>query len=187
MLGGDHERGRCSSDGMMRGRLEAIWIKRAHGGPMDPARRATLRAGRGIVGNADQGGRRQITLIDRHTWDLITEQLQDYVDPAVRRANLLISGVSLAGSRGRVLRIGRCRLRINGETRPCHLMDEGHPGLRGALAAPWGGGAFAEVLDEGEIEVGAEVEWVDAAGDTETGARGRDTEAVSAPGTRRTP
>jgi MOSC domain-containing protein YiiM len=142
-------------------RLEAIWIKRAHGGPMDAVVRAALRAGRGLVGNADQGGRRQVTIIDRGMWDEITAELRDFVDPAARRANLLVSGVALAGSRGRVLRIGACRLRINGETRPCHHMDEAHAGLRGALASAWRGGAFAEVLDDGEIEVGAAVDWVE--------------------------
>lgn len=146
---------------MSRGRLEAIWIKRVHGGPMDPAPSATLRAGGGLAGNADQGGRRQVTIIDRGTWDEVTGELQDHVDPALRRANLLVAGVSLAASRGRVLRIGGCRLRINGETRPCHHMDEAHAGLRRALGAPWRGGVFAEVLDNGEIEVGAPVEWVE--------------------------
>ena len=143
------------------GRLEAIWIKRSHGGVMDPAPRAALAPGRGIVGNADQGGRRQVTLIDRQAWDRVTEDLQGHVDPGVRRANLLVSGLSLEGSRGRMLRVGGCRLLINGETRPCHLMDETHPGLRQALAAPWRGGVFAEVLDAGEIEVGAPVTWAD--------------------------
>lgn len=128
---------------------------------MDPVPRATLRPGHGIVGNADRGGRRQVTLIDRGTWDEVTGDLQDALDPASRRANLLVSGVSLAGSLGRVLRIGGCRLRINGETRPCHHMDEAHDGLRRALAPPWRGGAFAEVLDEGDIEVGAPVDWAE--------------------------
>lgn len=146
---------------MTRGRLEAIWIKRMHGGPMDPVERATLRAGLGLAGNADHGGRRQVTLIDRGAWDDITGELADHVDPAARRANLLVSGVSLAGSRGRILRIGGCRLRINGETRPCHHMDEAHDGLRRALATPWRGGAFAEVLDEGEIGIGDPVDWAD--------------------------
>ena len=66
---------------------------------------------------------------------LIAEELQDHVDPALRRANLLVSGVSLAGSRGRLLRIGGCRIRINGETRPCRHMEESHPGLQRALAS----------------------------------------------------
>lgn len=129
---------------------------------MDAVSRAALRAGRGIVGNADQGGRRQVTLLERGAWDVVIESLGDHVDPETRRANLLISGLSLVGSRGRVLRIGSCRLRINGETRPCNQMDEARPGLRDALAPPWRGGAYAEVLDDGEIELGAPVEWADS-------------------------
>jgi MOSC domain-containing protein YiiM len=144
------------------GRLEAIWIKRAHRGPMDSVARASLQAGRGLRGNADQGGRRQVTVIDRQAWDAVMEALSDSVEPALRRANLLIAGVPLAASRGRILRIGDCRLRINGETRPCALMDDARPGLRRALEPPWRGGAYAEVLDDGQIEVGALVEWADA-------------------------
>jgi MOSC domain-containing protein YiiM len=143
------------------GKVEAIWIKRAHGGPMDAVDRATLVAGKGIAGNADQRGRRQVTLIDMDMWDAVTGRLGAAVDPASRRANVLVSGVSLAGTRGRILRLGGCRLRINGETRPCEQMDDAAPGLRGALSPAWGGGAYAEVLDDGVVEIGALVEWVD--------------------------
>jgi MOSC domain-containing protein YiiM len=145
----------------MTGRVEGIWIKRAHRGPMDRVSRATLRAGRGIAGNADQGGRRQVTLIDCRAWDAAIEQVGVAVEPVARRANVLMSGFSLADSRGRTLRIGSCELRINGETRPCERMDEAQPGLRAALSAPWLGGAFAEVLNDAEIELGAPVEWSD--------------------------
>src|SRR5262245_8831452 len=106
---------------MPGGKLEAIWVKRAHGGKMDAVIRAQLRAGRGIVGSANQGGRRQVTIIDRGAWDRVNETLQDDIDPALRRANLLLSGLPLAGTRGRTLRIGPCRFQINGETRPCEL------------------------------------------------------------------
>lgn len=96
----------------LTGRLEAIWIKRAHRGPMDAVSRATLRAGHGIVGNADQQGRRQVTLIECLAWDAAIEQVGAAVELVARRANLLISGLSLTGSRGRTLRVGRCELRI---------------------------------------------------------------------------
>jgi MOSC domain-containing protein YiiM len=141
------------------GRLEAIWVKRVRRGPMDAADRVRLVAGRGIVGNTNQGGRRQVTLIEREVWDGVMERLQAWVDPSVRRANLMVSGVSLAGSRDRVLRIGGCRIRIRGETKPCHQMDEALPGLKDAMWPGWQGGAFAEVLDDGEIAVGDLVRW----------------------------
>jgi MOSC domain-containing protein YiiM len=128
---------------------------------MDPAREASLLAGRGIVGNANQGGKRQVTIISREAWDAVTSELDVDVDPATRRANLLVRGIDLANSRGRVLRVGECRLRVYGETKPCWQMEEAQPGLQAALRPQWRGGAFAEVLDDGAIAVGDGVEWVE--------------------------
>lgn len=144
------------------GRLEAIWVKRAHRGPMDPAAEATLVAGRGIVGNADQGRFRQVTLIEREVWDRLMERLGGTIDPSARRANLMVSGVSLEDTRDRVLRIGECRVRVRGHTRPCERMDEALDGLRSAMQAGWGGGAFGEVLDDGMIRVGDPVSFEEA-------------------------
>ena len=143
----------------MSGRLEAIWIKRAHRGPMDAVPAAILVAGQGLAGNADQGRRRQVTVIEREVWERLMRELHGGVAPSARRANLMISGLSLAGQRDRVLRIGACRVRILGETRPCERMDEALPGLREAMKIDWGGGSFGEVLDDGRIAVGAEVAW----------------------------
>jgi MOSC domain-containing protein YiiM len=126
---------------------------------MDPVSHATLVAGRGLVGNADQGRRRQVTVIEREVWDRLVRQLGGTAAPEARRANLMVSGCSLAGSRHRVLRIGTCRVRIFGETRPCERMDEALAGLREAMRPGWGGGAFGEVLDDGRIAVGEPVRW----------------------------
>jgi MOSC domain-containing protein YiiM len=141
------------------GRLEAIWIKRAHRGPMDAVPEATLVAGRGLVGNADQGRRRQVTLIEREVWERLMRQLGGQLPPSARRANLMVSGCGLAETRGRVLWLGGCRVRIEGETRPCERMDEALDGLRVAMQPEWGGGVFAEVLDDGTIAVGEPVRW----------------------------
>ena len=141
------------------GVLEAIWIKRAKRGKMDPVESATLVAGRGIAGNANQRGRRQVTIIEREVWESLVGGLGSDLNPSARRANLMVSGVPLADTRGRVLRIGACRVRILGETKPCERMEEALPGLRDAMWPAWGGGAFGEILDDGEITVGDGVDW----------------------------
>src|SRR5690606_513800 len=106
------------------GRVEAIWIKRVRGGPMNPVDRATMEAGRGIVGSANQGGRRQVTIIERESWERLMAELGASLDPSVRRANLMVSGISLRESRGKHLVIGPCRIELHGETRPCRHLDE---------------------------------------------------------------
>lgn len=139
------------------GRLEAIWIKRARRGVMDPVRDATLVAGSGIEGDANQGGRRQVTVIEREVFDRLEAELDPPVEPVMRRANLMVSGVVLEETRDRILRIGDCAIRIGGETRPCNRMDEAVPGLRDALKADWRGGVYGVVTEGGEIAVGDEV------------------------------
>ena len=142
-------------------KLEQIWIKRMHRGPMDPADRARVVAGKGIVGNANQGGKRQVTIVSNRHWSDVTAPLGATPDPRLRRANLLVSDIDFADARGKILKIGNVRVRIYGETRPCEQMEAAVPGLRDAMSVPWGGGAHGEVLDDGEIAVGDPVVIVD--------------------------
>ena len=65
----------------MSGRLEAIWLKRARFGPMDPVPAAELETGRGIVGNSDFGGRRQVTILDADEWECRVAALARTVRP----------------------------------------------------------------------------------------------------------
>jgi MOSC domain-containing protein YiiM len=145
----------------MSGRLEAIWIKRFKRGPMDSRATAIVRAGHGIEDNANQGGKRQVTIISKEAMEELSGKLGAEIDPSWRRANLLLSGIDLVGSRGRTLAIGPIRFLIHGETRPCEQMDEAHHGLKAAMADPWRGGAFGEVLDDGSISVGDAARWVE--------------------------
>lgn len=142
------------------GVLEAIWIKRMKQGPMDSVESAMLEVGAGLIGNANQGGRRQVTIVEREVWEKLMSEVQGTLSPAFRRANLLISGLSLKKSRKRTLLIGYCRIRILGETKPCERMEETWEGLQEAMRQSWAGGAFGEVLDDGEILVGDLVSWV---------------------------
>jgi MOSC domain-containing protein YiiM len=114
---------------------------------------------KGLIGNADRGSFRAITLVSNERWHELMTAVGASLDPQVRRANLIISGVDLADSRGKTLRIGACRLRIGGETRPCELMEGAAAGLQDAMRSGWGGGAYATVLDSGAIAVGDTVMW----------------------------
>jgi MOSC domain-containing protein YiiM len=141
------------------GKVERIWTKRAHRGPMDPVERATLEAGRGLVGSANYGGRRHVTIISSERWAELMAVLDANIDPSARRANLLVSGIDLVDSRDRTLLVGPCRLRIGGETRPCERMEQAHAGLQEVMRARWGGGAWATIEAGGEIRNGDAVSW----------------------------
>src|ERR687895_567840 len=119
----------------MSGRLEQIWLKRSRRGPMDPVDTATLVEGKGVRESANFGKPREVTIISLERWLEMISELGADVDPAARRAELLVSGVDLEHSQGRLLKVGACVLRIGGETPPCERMDEAYRGLRGVMSA----------------------------------------------------
>jgi MOSC domain-containing protein YiiM len=145
---------------MNPGKLTAIFVKRAHGGPMDAKTEARLETEKGLVGNADFGGRRQVTLVSEERWKLLMTEVGAALGPQARRANLVLTGIDLENTRGRRLNVGSCVLKINGETRPCEVMEEAAAGLQAAMREHWGGGAYAEVIQGGIISLGDSVTWV---------------------------
>jgi len=143
-------------------RVVALYLKRAHRGPMDPVREATAVVGQGLEGSVGRSRRRQVTLLELENWQRSTAQVGSDADPSRRRANVVVSGIALARTRGRVLRIGDVRLAVGGELTPCERMDEVQPGLQAALRPDWRAGVFAQVLTGGVIRAGDAIEWEDS-------------------------
>lgn len=132
---------------------------------MDPVMFAEAIAGRGLVNNKDQGGRRQITILDEARWKEACDEIAVDVDPSARRANVMLRGIELYGMRGKLLRIGKCVVRIYNETRPCERMDEAQQGLREALKPQWRAGAYGEIVESGVIAAGDVAEWIEEVND----------------------
>jgi MOSC domain-containing protein YiiM len=126
---------------------------------MDEVTEARLSPEMGIHGTVDRSRRRQVTLLSAEVWEELMRERGASIPPKERRANLLVRGVELYETRGRILRVGSVRLEIGGETTPCERMDALHPGLQDAMRSNWRGGAFARVLDEGMIRVSDEASW----------------------------
>lgn len=138
----------------MTGSVVSLWLKPAHGRPMQPVPEIELVAGRGIRGNADQGGWRQVTVIEEAAWREAEAELGASIDPGARRANVLVRGVDLRESRGKLLRLGDAVIRIEGQTRPCEQMDDAFHGLRAALGPNWRSGAYGQIVEGGTIRPG---------------------------------
>ncbi len=111
----------------------------------------------GIKGNADRSKRRQVTILEEEAWSDAISDLGTWVDPSVRRANVLTSGIDLENSRSAVITISGKRLLIGGEVTPCEKMETAQAGLRKAMKPHWRGGVFARILDEGTIHIGDDV------------------------------
>lgn len=144
------------------GKLETIWLKSARKGPMDPVEKAVAVEGRGLEGGADFDRERHVTLIEKEIFDRLKAEFNDSVEPVMRRANFLVSGIRLEGTTDRTLVVGDLRIHIRGETRPCRRMDDACDGLQDALVPHWGAGAHGSVVNDATIAVGDEVRWEEA-------------------------
>ena len=141
------------------GTLQGIWVKEVRGEPMAAVDEAKVFTDQGFDGGIREASTRQLTVLAAETWADAEATLGMSVDPALRRANLLVAGLDLAGTTGRVLRVGDLRLEITGETKPCHQMDTAVDGLRAVLEPDWRGGAHGVVLDDATVRVGDPVGW----------------------------
>ena len=143
------------------GRLVAIARREAPRARMEEIGQGLVTVERGLDG--DHKGlkfpRRQITILSKEAWALALEELTDLAGPVLlpwtmRRANLLVAGVTLPRGPGGLVRIGPVLLEVTAQTYPCKRMDQAHPGLLKALAPDWRGGITTRVVEGGPIAVG---------------------------------
>jgi len=140
---------------MTQGILTSIFIRPEREAPAIGVSVVEAIAAKGLVGDHHtKGGNRQVTILSQQAWDVVCHDLGASLDPKIRKANLLVSGVDLEETAGQIVTIGPVSIRILGETKPCRLMDEAHQGLKAALSQNWRGGAYGEILMSGNITVG---------------------------------
>lgn len=141
------------------GRLLGIAIKEAKGAPMKILEEAEVSLTSGIDSDfRGKPGNRQVTVLSSELWHEACAQLGVDLHWTIRRANLLIEGISIINTTGYYLYVGDVILKITGETVPCRHMDEAFQGLKDALASSWRGGVTCEVMKGGTIRVGTPVE-----------------------------
>lgn len=134
--------------------VRQLWIRAREGGPMEPRERLELVADQGIRDDHTFGRMRHVTIVFEDDWKAATDQLGRDVDPAGRRANVLISGGGGGALIGSTIRLGPALVRIKGETVPCPVMDQAAEGLREALAPDTRAGVWGRVVEGGELAIG---------------------------------
>jgi len=143
------------------GKLEWIGLRTERRGEIQVVERAHAIIGLGLDGDhrclKTPGSARQVTIISREYIYQIAQQLgMDFIDPALLRRNLVISGMNMNLLRFQRLQIGDVILETSALCDPCSRMDENLG--KGAAAAMFGyGGLCAKIVQGGHITVGDSV------------------------------
>lgn len=142
-------------------RVTGLWLKPAHHAAMKAVKTARMIKMRGLEGNINQGGKRQVTLIEAEVWRWLMTEMQADLPPQTRRANIMLTHVPLKNSKGKILQIGPCKIRIMGETKPCRQMEQALPGLKELMFDAWRGGAYGQIIEGGIISLNDSVQWIE--------------------------
>jgi MOSC domain-containing protein YiiM len=152
----------------MAGRVEAIRIAASKGAPMTMVWRVATHAGGGLEGDRyhvgtgewsdHPGAGRGLTLVSSETLELANKRHPGLdVSPADTRRNVTVRGVDLDSLIGREFRIGAVRCAGVRLAEPCAYL-EGLIGRPILAALAHRAGLRADILEDGEIAVGDEVE-----------------------------
>jgi len=137
------------------GVLKGLAIKETKGGVMISLSKGIIEILSGLNDDTrGKPGKRQITVVAEESWNASCKELGQELPWTLRRANLLISGIELQNTAGKLIHINNVILQITGETTPCHVMDKGYNGLQKVLIPSWRGGVTCKVLRGGKLSVG---------------------------------
>lgn len=136
------------------GTIVGIAIRSAKDGPMKEVSEAVAVARGGIEGDLPSSPARGITLMSSVQWQQVIGQLGEDLPWHTRRANVLVEAPELGELIGRKILLGGVELKVEGETKPCGLMDRICPGLREVLVPDCRGGVHGSVVLGGCFKIG---------------------------------
>ncbi len=135
-------------------RVLRLWRRSEPGGPMIETASLDAVAGRGIVGDHTFGRMRHVTIVFEDDWSAAAATLGRTVDPAGRRANVLVSGGGGEAFVGATVRLGDAVVHVRGIVTPCPVMDRAAPGMQAALRPDGRGGVWGRFETGGAIRLG---------------------------------
>lgn len=143
------------------GRVVGIAVRTGPGAPMKELDEVLAATDGGLEGDNPSSLRRGVTLISQPQWRTVNQELGSDLPWHTRRANVLIDAPSLGDLIGATIALGNVLVRVEGETKPCTVMDAAQAGLLNALKPDGRGGVHGHILAGGLIRVGAEVRRVE--------------------------
>jgi MOSC domain-containing protein YiiM len=143
------------------GKLEWIGLRTERRGQINIVEHAEAIVGLGLHGDhrclKTPGSARQVSIISREYIHQVEQQMgMDFIDPALLRRNLVISGMNMNLLRFQRLQIGEAIFETSALCDPCSRMNE-NLGKGGAAAMFGYGGLCAKIIQGGLISVGDEV------------------------------
>ena len=129
-------------------KITHIFLKTAHGAPMEPVGRATAITGEGLQNDVSRGRtRRQVLIVD-------TQTIKEFgLSPGTLRENVILEGQGLSGAqRGTIIKLGDAKLEVTLDCAPCDYLDDIKTGLQDDIEGKRG--TLCRVLDGGVITVG---------------------------------
>ena len=131
--------------------IRQLWIRRSEGAAMEPQDSLELTAGKGIVGDHTFGRMRHVTIVFEDDWAAAAAVLGRQVDPAGRRANVLVSGGQGPRFVGQSVRLGSTLIEIKGIIEPCLVMEQAAVGMCDALKPEGRAGVWGRVVESGRV------------------------------------